>query len=73
VAENIAFDSVAPVIPVRDLGAALERYRRLGFTVHAYEGGGFGYADRGSVSLHLREGEKHDPSRDGTGIYLFVF
>ncbi|MFI0537526.1 hypothetical protein ACH3VS_01430 [Streptomyces sp. WSLK1-3] len=28
---DIAFTSVAPVVPVRSLDAALERYRRLGF------------------------------------------
>ena len=32
----IAFKDVAPVVPVRDLQAALERYRQLGFEVRAY-------------------------------------
>jgi hypothetical protein len=39
----IVFEDVAPVVPVRDLQAALERYRRLGFEVRAY-GHGTGYA-----------------------------
>lgn len=33
---DIAFTAIAPIVPVRDLDAALGRYRRLGFTVHAY-------------------------------------
>ena len=32
------FERVAPVIPVRDLAAALDRHQRLGFTTQAYEG-----------------------------------
>ena len=28
----IVFEDVAPVVPVRDLQAALERYRQLGFS-----------------------------------------
>ena len=50
----IVFKDVAPVVPVRDLQAALERYRQLGFEVRAYgHGTGYGYAQRGAVSIHL--------------------
>ncbi|MGH9280393.1 MAG: bleomycin resistance protein, partial [Acidimicrobiales bacterium] len=35
---EIVFSRVAPVVPVLDLDAAMERYRRMGFTVRAYEG-----------------------------------
>ena len=46
--DDIVFEDVTPVIPVLDLAAALERYRRLGFKVRAYgHGTGYGYADRG--------------------------
>ena len=52
----IVFEDVAPVVPVRDLQAALERYRQLGFEVRAYgHGTGYGYAQRGAVSIHLSE------------------
>ena len=45
----IAFEDVAPVVPVRDLQAAMERYRQLGFDVRAYgHGTGYGYAQSGS-------------------------
>jgi hypothetical protein len=30
------FEDVAPVLPVRDLAVALERYRLMGFRVRAY-------------------------------------
>jgi catechol 2,3-dioxygenase-like lactoylglutathione lyase family enzyme len=70
---EVEFEAVAPVIPVRDLDAALDRYERMGFTVHAYDGEDrYGFAERGSVSLHLTEGHSHDPRRDGAVVYLYV-
>jgi hypothetical protein len=68
-----AFSDVSPVVPVTDLPAALERYRRLGFRVRAYgHGTGYGYAERGPVSLHLSEWDEHDPRRTGAHVYLYV-
>lgn len=73
VPEDLTFEDVTPVIPVRDLGAALERYGRLGFSVRAYgHGTGYGYADRGGVSLHLSEWDEHDPKRTGSVVYIYV-
>ncbi|MFF4397261.1 VOC family protein [Streptomyces sp. NPDC001480] len=70
---EVAFTRVAPVVPVRDLDAALDRYRRLGFTANAYEGPDrYGTAERGSVSVHLTEWLEHDPHRTGAVIYLYV-
>ena len=72
-ASQIDFQRVAPVIPVRDLNAALQRYRRLGFTVQPYEGPEpYGFVDRGGVSLHLSEWAEHDPARTGSQVYLYV-
>jgi hypothetical protein len=69
----LSFDRVAPVIPVRDLDGALDRYRRLGFTAHPYSGGErYGFAERGSVSLHLTEWDEHDPGRAGAVVYIYV-
>ena len=70
---DVVFEDVTPVIPVRDLGAALRRYQQLGFSVRAYgHGTGYGYADRGRVSLHLSEWDQHDPKRTGSVVYLYV-
>jgi hypothetical protein len=69
----IVFEDVVPVVPVRNLQAALERYRRLGFEVQAYgHGTGYGYAQRGAVSIHLSEWHEHDPKRTGSVVYLYV-
>lgn len=67
------FERVAPVIPVRDLDAALDRYRRLGFAARAYAGDArYGFVDRDSVSLHVSEWHEHDPTRTGAVVYLYV-
>ena len=67
------FERVAPIVPVRELDTALDRYRRLGFTVRAYDGPErYGFADRGSVSLHLSESPGHDPAATSSMAYLFV-
>jgi catechol 2,3-dioxygenase-like lactoylglutathione lyase family enzyme len=72
-ASPIVFEDVAPVVPVGDLQAALERYRRLGFDVRAYgHGTGYGFARRGVVSIHLSEWDEHDPKRTASVVYLYV-
>lgn len=43
----------APILPVADLDAALAHYRRLGFETRRYEGGGYGFAARDGVEIHL--------------------
>ncbi|MFJ5229023.1 bleomycin resistance protein [Kitasatospora sp. NPDC088391] len=80
----VSFDRVAPVVPVRDLAAALARYRLLGFTAEPYEGDGgegdgggddgdrYGFVGRGAVELHLTEWAEHDPARTGAVVYLYV-
>ncbi len=71
--EPVAFTDSAPVLPVRDLDAALERYRRLGFEVEAYAGPErYGYVRRGPVSLHLTEWDQHDPATTAGAVYFYV-
>jgi Ser/Thr protein kinase RdoA (MazF antagonist) len=58
----------SPIFLVKDLRVALAHYESLGFTTRAYEGGGYGYADRDTVSLHLSVGQ----GGEGSEAYLFV-
>jgi catechol 2,3-dioxygenase-like lactoylglutathione lyase family enzyme len=70
---EIGFERVSPVIPVRNLEAALDRYRRLGFSIEAYgDGTEYGFADRGQVALHVVQWDQHDPERTGAHIYVYV-
>lgn len=69
----VEFERVAPVIPVRDLDAALDRYRRLGFAVQQYRGPErYAFVERGEVSMHLSEWHEHDPEHSGAVVYLYV-
>ena len=69
----VDFTSVSPIVPVRNLDTALDRYRRLGFDARGYEGPErYGFADRGSVSIHLTEWAEHDPLRTAASVYLYV-
>ncbi len=44
---------IAPIFPVHDLDAAMAHYQQLGFATRAYEGGGYGYATRDGIEIHL--------------------
>jgi hypothetical protein len=48
----------------------MEHYQRLGFAVRAYAGGGYGFASRPGVEVHL--GVVSDVDRRIGAAYLFV-
>jgi hypothetical protein len=50
----------------------LEHYAALGFETEAWRGGGYGFASRDGVELHLGEVEGHDPATNIVSCYLFV-
>ena len=67
----MTFHRFAPIFGVSDLAAALAFYARLGFATREYAGGGYGFATRDGVELHL--GTVPDgvtPTR--SSAYLFV-
>jgi uncharacterized glyoxalase superfamily protein PhnB len=61
---------IAPIFAVHDLTVALDYYRRLGFEVRAYSGGGYGFATRDEIEIHL--GVVPDDDRRISSAYLFV-
>ena len=60
---------IAPILPVRDLQASLAYYALLGFATRPYEGGGYGFATRDGLEIHL--GEAGDTATRASA-YLFV-
>jgi len=46
-------ERVAPILGVRDVGAAIAFYERLGFTTRKYDGAPYGFATRDGFELHL--------------------
>jgi hypothetical protein len=61
---------IAPIFPVVDLEAALVHYRRLGFVTRRYEGGGYAYARRDGIEIHL--GTDGNRDQRSSAAYLWV-
>ncbi len=61
---------VAPIFPVRDLDTSLEHYERMGFAIRSYTGGGYGYASRDGIEIHLGVVPGEDARK--ASAYLFV-
>lgn len=61
---------IAPIFAVRDLDAAMAHYQRMGFEVRAYEGGGYGFATRDGIEIHL--GMVPEDDRRTGSAYLWV-
>ncbi|MFS2014503.1 bleomycin resistance protein [Azospirillum sp. CT11-132] len=73
---TVQFERVAPILPVRDVRAALAHYWQLGFTVTAYDEAAadpvYGFLDWNGVSLHLARIPDLDPERSVVACYLYV-
>jgi catechol 2,3-dioxygenase-like lactoylglutathione lyase family enzyme len=70
-------DRVVPVLPVRDVAAALALYRRLGFAARAYDEQGidgpvYGYLSWGAAELHLSLFRELDPATTTSACYLYI-
>ena len=73
-------DRLAPVLPVRDVAAALVRFRKLGFEGDAYREPGdearggpvYGFLRWGSVELHVTRVDDLDPCTNTSACYLYV-
>jgi uncharacterized glyoxalase superfamily protein PhnB len=46
-------ERIAPIFAVHDLDDALAHYRRLGFATRVYVGGGYGFATRDGLEIHV--------------------
>jgi uncharacterized glyoxalase superfamily protein PhnB len=66
-----AFERVAPIFGVRDVGAALAYYEALGFRTRSYGDGIYGFAARDGIEFHLGSlPTDHEWTR--TTAYLYV-
>lgn len=63
---------VAAVFPVTDSVRALEHYATLGFLVEPYPHGGYGFAQRDGVGIHLNAVPDLDRAANQLAVYLYV-
>jgi catechol 2,3-dioxygenase-like lactoylglutathione lyase family enzyme len=63
---------IAPIFPVRDLSTSLAHYQRLGFATREYDGGGYGYAVRDGVEIHLGLVPEVDGPARTSSAYVWV-
>ena len=71
------FDRVAPVLPVRNVRAALAHYQRLGFVAKAYgENAGddavYGFLQRDRIELHLTRTPELRVAENTSAVYVYV-
>jgi hypothetical protein len=69
---EVTFERIAPVVRVRDLDAALARYRQLGFATELDEPAQYGFVQRGAVQLHLVPDDPDEPEGTGGVVYVYV-
>jgi uncharacterized glyoxalase superfamily protein PhnB len=63
---------IAPILPVRDVAAALDFYAGLGFAARAYAGPDqYGFVSLDDVEIHLG-GPPHDADPVPHSAYLYV-
>lgn len=70
-------DRIVPVLPVRDVAAALALYRKLGFAGRAYgepddDGPAYGFLRWGVAELHLSRFRGLDSAATTSACYLYV-
>ncbi len=63
-------ERIAPIFAVRNLDEASAYYVRLGFEVQAYAAGGYGYAVRDGIEIHL--GMVPEDDHRSASAYVFV-
>ena len=67
---RVTFKRIAPIFAVRDLESAADHYQRLGFNIRRYEGGGYAYATRDGIEIHL--GVNASDSVTTSSAYIWV-
>lgn len=69
--------SVSPVLPVRDVAAALRRYEAMGFVTNAFPAGDdglafYGFVCMGPTEFHVTRVDDLEPATTTSAMYLYV-
>lgn len=63
---------ITPVFAVTEPTRSMAHYAALGFDVEPYPGGGYGFAQRDGVGIHLNHVPNLDPTTNTSAVYLYV-
>lgn len=64
---------IVPILPVRELVRAMNFYRRLGFSAHAWQDGDtYAFLQRDGQSVHLSRSEKFTGSESPAAAYFYL-
>jgi catechol 2,3-dioxygenase-like lactoylglutathione lyase family enzyme len=70
-AQSIA--RIVPVLPVRNLARAMDFYRLLGFSAHAWQDGdGYAFLTRDGLDIHLSQSDMLIDNQNPSGVYFYL-
>ena len=63
---------IVPILPVKDLAHSMQFYRSLGFSAHAWQGGGYSFLSRDGLEIHLRTAPDLLEGQNPSGVYFYL-
>jgi catechol 2,3-dioxygenase-like lactoylglutathione lyase family enzyme len=64
---------IVPILPVKNLARAMDFYRRLGFSAHAWRNGDtYGFLDRDGLEIHLTRSEVLIQNQNPCGVSFYL-
>jgi catechol 2,3-dioxygenase-like lactoylglutathione lyase family enzyme len=64
---------IVPILPVRNLARAMDFYRLLGFSAHAWQNGdGYAFLTRDQLDIHLRTAPDLIEGQNPSGVYFYL-
>jgi catechol 2,3-dioxygenase-like lactoylglutathione lyase family enzyme len=64
---------IVPILPVKNLGRAMDYYRLLGFSAHAWhDGDAYAFLTRNQLDIHLRTAPDLIEGQNHSGVYFYL-
>jgi len=64
---------IVPILPVKNLARAMDFYRLLGFSAHAWQDGdGYAFLTRDQLDIHLRTAPDLIEGQNPSGVYCYL-
>jgi catechol 2,3-dioxygenase-like lactoylglutathione lyase family enzyme len=64
---------IVPILPVKNLARAMDFYRLLGFSAHAWKNGdAYGFLTRDGLEIHLSQSDMLIENQNPCGAYFYL-